>query len=265
MIGTATGIGQQSAAPAVASWLPPSDSGQRPRGAWVTGSFRAAHQATRLSVSALFDGNLHEVTACFSSARDWQTEHDADTGCQVFSVRIHLPSGAADLITHTVPGFRAQPTNEPMEPVVLVPLASPRTAPSGYTGLRYHSTHAFGLIDGNGRTHWARLEWRPVYARKPLPYAQARALPHNYLTQGLATVLPARFNLCAMLAKPGDDVHNPAAVWAETGLRRLLGTLAVHRTRESPCPQPDFDALRLPPGIAPPRDLLIRRRAARPH
>ncbi|MEI5101738.1 hypothetical protein RB200_28585 [Streptomyces sp. PmtG] len=55
-------------------------------------------------------------------------------------------------------------------------LAEQTRPAAGFTGLTYHSVHAFGLVDAAESTRWARLALLPRVTAEPLPPEEAGGL-----------------------------------------------------------------------------------------
>ncbi|MGW7417351.1 catalase [Streptomyces sp. NPDC054863] len=253
------------------------------RGAWAAGEFMPSAEAAGLSSAALFSGNGSRTgpgvpaTARFSSTLGGADGHDGDPGDHGFAVRI----GGLDLVMFTLPVFfvrtgahmveflRAANSPDPAampaflerhpEAATAMGLAQQARPAAGFTGLTYHSVHAFGLTDATGAVNWARLSWRPRRPAGPIAAQDARARPQGYLRLGLPAELPARFSLVAHLPGARDEVHDPTGLWSSDRTVEL-GTLVLHRA-ETPSVEPDFDVLRLPEGIGSPLDRLAADRS----
>ncbi|MCX5205517.1 catalase [Streptomyces sp. NBC_00237] len=247
------------------------------RGAWAVGGFTPSARAAELSTAALFIEPATAATARFSSTLGGPGGHDGDPGDHGLAVRI----GGLDLVMFTLPVFFVRTgahmveflraTNSPdpdavpaflarrPEAATALGLAQQSRPAAGFTALAYHSVHAFGLTDAAGTVRWARLSWRPLRPVDPLSPEDASARPGDYLSRGLPGELPARFDLVAHLPGDGDEVHDPTRLWASD--RTVpLGTLTLDRAG-TPSVEPDFDPLRLPEGVAAPRDRLAADRS----
>ncbi|MFD4829372.1 catalase [Streptomyces uncialis] len=234
------------------------------RGTWVAaGTFRALSGAGALSTAAVFSGRRLAVTGRFSGARGGPRAHDAGTADQGLAVRMTLPGGhSMDLIALAQPVFFARTAAELVHLLATAPPPTPPDAPAGYLGQCYHSVHAFGLVNADNGTRWARLEWHPERETPRPTREEANTLPPDYLAGSLTGGLPARFTLHARFPAGGDTVHDPTARWAEPGDRTPLGELGIGRVLAvPPGPEPDFDPLNLPHGILPLRDRPARERS----
>ncbi|MGW4649033.1 catalase [Kitasatospora sp. NPDC004289] len=248
------------------------------RGGWAAGTFTPSPLAPPLSTAGLFAAPATSATARFSSTLGGPHGHDGAPSDHGLAVRI----GGLDLVLFTLPVFfartgadmvdflRAANSGDPAavpayaaahpEAAEALALAQEGRPAAGFTGLEYHSAHAFGLVNAVGTTRWARLGLRPHRPLPPLTAEEALARPRDYLTAGLPAELPAGFDLLAHLPEGSDEVHDPTRRW--TSRRTVtLGTLTLSRA-EAPAAEPDFDPLRLPPGIAAPLDRLAADRSA---
>ncbi|MFE0604275.1 catalase [Streptomyces sp. NPDC058892] len=264
---------------ASATGADPSDRLLHTRGAWAAGAFTPSEIAASLSTAELFAVSSTPATVRFSSTLGGAHGHDGDPSDHGMAARI----GGLDLVMFTLPVFFARTGADMVEflraanspdPATAVPayvarhpeaavaldLAQQARPAASFTGLTYHSVHAFGLLDPTGMTLWARLSWRPLRAAQPLIPEESRSRPRDYLRAGLHAELPDRFDLVAHLPAAQDEVHDPTRLWSSEQ-SVTLGTLTLERA-EVPASEPGFDPLRLPQGIAAPLDRLARDRSA---
>ncbi|WP_369372700.1 catalase [Streptomyces sp. cg36] len=242
------------------------------RGAWAAGEFTPSGRA-----AAVFTAPATPATARFSSTLGGPGGHDGDPGDHGLAVRI----GDLDLVMFTLPVFfvrtgaamaeflRATNSPDPSavpaflerhpEAATALELAQQARPAAGFTGLTYHSVHAYGLTDGARRVRWARLSWRPQRPTEPLNPEEAHSRPGDYLSLGLAAELPASLDLVAQLPAPHDEVYDPTRLWSSEHTVPL-GTLTLTGT-EPPATEPGFDPLRLPRGVAAPLDELAADRS----
>ncbi|MFB8275388.1 catalase [Nocardia colli] len=247
------------------------------RGGWATGEFIPHPQAARLSTAAMFTTPSTPATARFSSTLGNLDGHDGNPGDHGLATRV----GGLDLIMFTLPVFfvrngrdmveflRATGSDDPAavpaflrdhpEAATALGLAEKSRPITSFTGVEYHSVHAFGLVDAAGAARWARLSWRPLRPLPTLDPVAAQAMPRDYLVTDLADRLPVRFELTAHLPDATDEVHDPTRLWRGTQTIPL-GTLTLTRS-ESPSAEPDFDTLRVPDGITAPQDQLSKDRS----
>lgn len=267
---------------AAATGADPGDRLLHTRGAWAAGEFTPSAIAASMSTADVFarsGASVTSVTVRFSSTLGGVGGHDGDPSDHGMAARI----GDLDLVMFTLPVFFARTGADMVEflraanspdPSSAVPafvarhpeaatalgLAQQARPAAGFTGLAYHSVHAFGLVDADGTTQWARLAWRPHRPQEPLAPEEAGDRPRDYLRAGLRDELPARFDLVAHLPAAQDDVHDPTRLWSSEQTV-TLGVLTLDRV-ETPVTEPGFDPLRLPEGIAAPLDRLAGDRAA---
>ncbi|MFI7000042.1 catalase [Nocardia sp. NPDC050175] len=247
------------------------------RGGWAAGEFIPDPLAAQLSTATVFATPRTPVTARFSSTLGDLDGHDGNPGDHGLATRV----GGLDLIMFTLPVFfvrngpdmiaflRATNSDDPAavpqflrdhpEAATALGLAEQSSPITSFTGVTYHSVHAFGLVDATGSTRWARLSWRPLRPLPALDPVSAQAMPRDYLVADLSNRLPARFELTAHLPDRTDEVHDPTQLWQ--GKETVpLGTLTLTGS-ESPSAEPDFDTLRLPEGITAPQDQLSEDRS----
>ncbi|MFI9402964.1 catalase [Nocardia sp. NPDC052316] len=259
---------------------------QHRRGACAVGVFHPDPAAATLSTAALF-AEPAPVRLRFSGTRGGTDGHDAYTGDQGLSVRFTPADGPpSDLITFTLPVFfvrtgadmfdfitasSPEPATGQPNPAALAEFrrrhpesaaalaAATDRAPASYLGQQYYAIHAFGLTNAAGHITWARLEWHPTATLPSLDPHEAGKLPPDYLTTDLARRLPATMTLYARLPAAGDPLHDPTALWADPPQLVRLGELRLETPTDDE--DLDFDPLRLPPGITPPRDQLAADRS----
>ncbi|MBL1079947.1 catalase [Nocardia sp. 2] len=246
------------------------------RGTWVAGFFEPVPLASDLCAAGVFGPDPTPVTGRFSSTLGGARGHDGDAGDHGFAVRM----GELDLVMFTLPVFFVRTAADMVEfleasgsgdgermaaflhhhpeAATAMHLAETACPITSFTGVSYHGVHAFGLVDQSGAERFARLRWRPLRALPALDPAAACARPPDYLATELASRLPARFALTAQVPGTGHDIHDPTRLWPETE-EIPLGILTLNRV-ESPTREPDFDPLRLPPGMLAPLDQLARDR-----
>ncbi|MFI6642568.1 catalase [Streptomyces sp. NPDC050504] len=264
---------------ASATGADPGDRLLHTRGVWAAGEFTPSANAASMSAAEVFAEAGTPATVRFSSTLGGPGGHDGDPSDHGMAVRI----GGLDLVMFTLPVFFARTGADMVEflraanspdPSSAVPafvarhpeaaaalgLAQQARPAAGFTGLAYHSVHAFGLVDAASTTRWARLGWRPHRPFEPLAPEEARSRPSDYLGTGLPGELPAHFDLVAHLPAARDDVHDPTRLWSSEQTV-TLGILTLDRA-EAPDVEPGFDPLRLPEGVAAPLDRLASDRSA---
>lgn len=190
----------------------------------LTGIFQGSNQAARLSTAAVFDGRRFTADVRFSSLRPAAADVRAGIGPEGMAVRIGaFGHNAVVFLAATVPPGGA---------------SRAATGPVSELGMRYHSTRAYGLVDAEHRTRWARLEWHPFHG--------------NSTVRGNPNGLSARFLLCAWIPAGGVDTRDRLAVWREPAVRVGLGTMTLRdRVPAERAPELDLDPFTLPPGLRP--------------
>lgn len=142
-------------------------------------------------------------------------------------------------------------------------LLASHAAPASYACTPYHSTHAFLFTGADGLVRPARLMAEPEAGTRYLSTAQERQLPPAFLEHEMDERLlqgPIRFQLYAQLPAAGDPLDDPSMPWQ--GQERVpLGVLLISALADNSCDFMTFMPTRLPAGIAPSDDPILRARA----
>ncbi|MDR9753775.1 catalase family peroxidase [Pseudomonas sp. SZMC_28357] len=146
-------------------------------------------------------------------------------------------------------------------------LLAAHPAPASYATTAYFSTHAFRFVNANGEGLWGRLVMQPLAGTVFLSSEQEAALPDTFLTDELGTRLQgdgANFALFIQPAGPDDSLVDPSQLWGDNGSAPIeLGRLNVQQiTPDIDCDRGVFDPLRLPTGIEPSDDPVLKARSA---
>ncbi|CAG9189851.1 Catalase-related peroxidase [Paraburkholderia caribensis] len=137
---------------------------------------------------------------------------------------------------------------------------------SGFDNAAYYSVSAFRLIDRDG--HAQDMRWRVEPDDAYTPLAAAQTHDTDFLERGLAGRLrqgPVRWHMIITLAQPGDVTNDSTRQWPANRTQIDVGTLVVQREEpqiDGPCRDISFDPLKLPDGIAPSDDPLLKARSA---
>jgi catalase len=139
-----------------------------------------------------------------------------------------------------------------------VPVSWARTA--------YHAVHTFIIVGPDGVRRPVRFSWQPVAGVLPVPPDDLPGKATDFLTAELRARLkyaPVRFTLKMDLGDPGDDLDDPSASWPVTRRNVRMGTLYLDRMADvTPVnvERMSFNPMRLPPGIEPSGDEILRAR-----
>lgn len=142
-------------------------------------------------------------------------------------------------------------------------LLASHAAPSSYASTPYHSAHAFLFSGADGVMRPARIVAEPEAGTRYLSEAQERQLPPAFLEHEMDERLlqgPIRFQLYAQLPALGDPLDDPSMPWQ--GQERVpLGVLLITALADNSCDFMTFMPTRLPAGIDPSDDPMLRARA----
>ncbi|QRE73566.1 catalase family peroxidase [Methylobacterium aquaticum] len=134
-----------------------------------------------------------------------------------------------------------------------------RPVPASFAGTDYWAVHAYTLTNAKGDKTTAKLKF--VAADKAtLSDDELKAKPDAFYADELKDRLakgPAKFDLVAILAEPGDPTTDVTATWPEDERKqKTLGTLAITAIApDATCDAATFDpVVDLPEGIAGPAD-----------
>ena len=268
------------------------------KGTFCEGTFTATPEAKRLSRATHFQGEPVETTVRFSNASGHPHTPDADPlAGRGMAVKFHLPDGeGTDIVSVPLVVFLArnpedfleftraripdpetgQPDPEKLgaylgehpETGVALQKGLPKLAPTtSFATSDYRALHAFGLVDGDGETHWGRYTWEPEEGPEYLNEEQVQVADRDYLQTEIRERLAdgiARFTLEFTLANEGDTLDDPTVEWegdhevVELGELEVLEVVEVDDPPVSPIV---FDPMRLTDGIEPSDDPIL---AARP-
>lgn len=139
-----------------------------------------------------------------------------------------------------------------------VPVSWGRTA--------YHAVHTFVAVGPDGERRPVRFTWQPVDGVFPVPPDQLAAKTTDFLTAEMRARLARsalQFTLKMMIGDPGDDLDDPSKSWPVTRQTVNMGTLFIDeiaQEEEVDVERLSFNPMRLPPGIEPSGDEILRAR-----
>lgn len=247
------------------------------KGCFLRGLFRASPAAARMTRAPHFQGGVVEVTARFSNGAGNPRLPDFLPDVRGLAVSFHLPAGQrTDIVAATLPRF---PVRSPEGALALARALRPRLTqplrmgvflwrhpeflrslpailrsvlrlPASYATVRYYAIHAYTWTSPYGGLRHVRYRWVP---EQELGRGWLRALlaGRDYLQRDLSTRLargPVRLHLQVQVARPGDPVTDPSAVWPEDREIVTVGTLELSALSAEEGAYV-FDPLRITEGI----------------
>jgi catalase len=229
------------------------------KGTWCRGTFTASAKAREFSRAAHLQGDEIPVLARLSNGGGNPKVPDYAPDVRGLAVGFELPDGSrADLVSQSVPRFFSKTPDEFVDFIrantgrssaVKLPLflathpKALRSLPAnakalrpiaGFAECRFYGVHAFRWVSAAGQSSHVRCDWRPEAGERWLGSREARSRGRDYLAEGLAEALPARWTLDVQIAGPEDDVNDPSVQWPEDRKRFDAGTLELTEIVEDP-------------------------------
>jgi len=223
------------------------------------GTFTATPAAKTLSRAAHFQGTPVPVTARLSGASG--DPRKKPENIVAMATKFYLPDGTVtDLIAITLPAFFARTPEQFLE-FTAAKTADPATgkpdlaklqayaikypnagrvlkliysqpALVSFAEVSYRPLHTFYFVNAEGVGRWARYHWEPEAGVAGQPLEELAKLPQDYLYDELEVRLhagPVIFRLELELAKDGDPVDDPSAMWPDGRERVVVGHLELLR------------------------------------
>jgi len=263
------------------------------RGTCAEGTFTPTADAGRLSRATHFQGDPVPVTVRFSNGNGNPTVPDSDHDGRGMAIKFRLPDGSStDIVSLSLSVFfvrtpedfldftRARKpdpaTGGPdMEKVGAFLAAHPEAhqavglaigtpPPASYAQVRYHSIHAFRLVDGSGEGRFARYRLDPDAGEAVITDEEAQGRSPNYLTLELEDRLkagPVVYTLLAQLAGEGDDATDPTVAWPDERETVTLGRLDLTDFTGDGCDKTIFDPTNVTDGIECSEDQILHARS----
>ncbi|AOF80928.1 catalase family protein [Methyloversatilis sp. RAC08] len=144
-------------------------------------------------------------------------------------------------------------------------LLAAHAAPASYASTPYFSNHAFRFVAADGRSTWARLQFEPVSGTRHLSEAEEKSLPDDFLEMEFRSRLGSGsvdLDLYAQPAGSGDSLTDSTVTWSNGPAKVRLGRLSIDRYSGQDCNDNVYVPTRLPTGIEPSNDPILRVRAA---
>lgn len=139
--------------------------------------------------------------------------------------------------------------------------------PASWARTEYHAVHTFMAIAPDGHKQPVRFTWQPVDGVFPVPTDDLPSKSSTFLTPEMKkrlAVEPSQFTLRMTIGDAGDDLNDPSKIWPVTRRSINMGTLTIVRLateNDIDVETLSFNPLRLPPGIEPSDDEILRARA----
>src|SRR3984893_17307915 len=228
------------------------------KGVVVTGSFKAAPQAARLSKAVLFAGGTIPVTVRFSDATGVPNIPDGSglANPHGMAIKFHLPDGSeTDIVLNSTKFFpvshaaafrdmllaaAASPPNaaKPTKldqfvaahPSVPRALATAQT-PDSFADEEYNGINAFVFVNNEGERRAVRYIMTPAKLVHLEP-GEANKMAPDFLIDELAARLaqhPVNFRLKVQLASPGNTTTDPSQPWPDHNEVVELGVLTIDK------------------------------------
>jgi catalase len=265
------------------------------KGVWCAGTFTATADGSRLCRAAALSGTEVPALVRFSGASGDPEAHDAQRSGGGMAVKLRPDGGDEwDIVATGPPVFVARTPEDFLEllrlrkpdpetgkpdmeamgeylgrhPEAQLSIQSSLGAdpPVSFATVPFHSPHAFKLMSADGDETWVRWRWEPQAGEQRQPYDEARAKGRDYLREELEERLrggPAGFDLVFQLASEGDSLTDPTELWPEE--REAVNAARLEITEVIDDPEGGghievFDPMRLPDGIQPSDDPVLRMR-----
>src|SRR5262245_25101977 len=225
-----------------------------------TGAFTATPAAKALSRAAHFQGTAVPVTARLSGTSG-NPEQKASK-VVAMATKFYLPNGTVtDLIAISgLPAFFARTPEEflaatealtpdpstgqrnpaktqaffasyPNAARVFQALQS-QPAVVSFAQASYRPFHTYYFVNAAGTGRWARYHWEPEAGVASQPVEELARQPNDYLYEEFERRLlagPVAFRLELELARDGDPVDDPSAIWPDGRERVAVGHLELIR------------------------------------
>ncbi len=265
------------------------------KGVWAEGAFTGTPEAAALCGVPHLGGEPVPALVRFSHASGKPDAHDGERNGGGMAVKLRPPGGQEwDIIAVGPPTFVARTVEDFLE-LLRLRKPDPETGqpdmaalgeylgrhpeaagsiqatlgaepPASYVTVPYHSPHAFQLIAADGTQTWVRWRWRPAAGEERIPDEEARAHGRHYLRSELEQRLasgPAAMELLLQLRGENDSLTDPTQLWPEDRETVPAGRLEITRVVDDPERNGHievFDPTRLPDGIRPSDDPILRAR-----
>ena len=176
--------------------------------------------------------------------------------------RIHKPDGKPD--TEQVKAFSAANP----ETLHQANYIAARPLPGSFAGTIYWGVHAFPATNAKGETRFIKFKVVPAGGEITLTEEEAKAKSADFLHRDLESRIAAgraRFNVMALLDRPGDPMMDVTIRWPDEDSREpvRLGTIVITGLEaDEACDASIFNPANLAEGIGHPLDEIFAARHA---
>jgi catalase len=143
-----------------------------------------------------------------------------------------------------------------------------RPLPRSFADTTYWGVHAFPATNSKGETRFIKFKVAPPGGKVPLAGDKAKARSADFLHEDLESRIASgdvRFNVLALLDRPGDPVMDVTIRWPDEDRREAvrLGTIVITGVEANDaCDEPVFNPATLADGIGHPSDEMFAARLA---
>jgi catalase len=229
------------------------------KGVWARGTFTGTAEAAALTRAKHLQGEAISVLARLSNGSGHPRAPDNAPDVRGLAVKFEIPGAdPTDLVSQSVPKFFSRDAKEFLDfirantgrsAVVKLPVflaTHPRAAltlPTNTLALRpiegfdrccFFGVHAFRWVAADGGVAHVRCDWQPVKGESRIGPLDARSRGRDYLMDGLAATLPARWTLDVQIADKSDPVDDPSCHWPDSRRRIDAGTLELNEVIADP-------------------------------
>jgi catalase len=141
-----------------------------------------------------------------------------------------------------------------------------RPLPGSFAGVNYWAVHSFPASNAKNETRFIKFKLVPLAGEIVLSDDEAKTKPAQFLVADLEQRINeggVRFNLMALLDRPGDPTLNVTMRWPDEDERDAvrLGTITITGLdRNDECDQAIFNPANLASGIGQPKDEIFKAR-----
>lgn len=266
------------------------------KGALLTGTFRPAPEARKLSKALHFERDCSSVTVRFSNSTGLPLipDNDANANPRGMAIRFNLGEHVhTDIVSHSTDGFPTRtgaefleflkaasasgpdvPSPTPIEqflathPAALAFVQTPKPAPVSFATEAYFGVTAMAFINQHGDTQFGRYRIIPGGGLEHLDDDALKAKGPDYLFDEIKQRVadePVRFLLQLQLAGAGDVVDDATIHWPADRPMVDLGLIELNAVVANDADEQRtiiFDPIPRLAGIEPSDDPLLELRAA---
>jgi catalase len=141
-----------------------------------------------------------------------------------------------------------------------------RPLPGSFAGVNYWGVHAFPVTNAKNETRFIKFKLVPLAGEITLSDEEAKTKPADFLVADLEKRIAeggVRFDVMALLDRPGDQAENLTVRWADEDKRESvrLGTITITGLdNNEACNQTIFNPANLSSGIGHPSDEMFKAR-----